>query len=638
VNKRKQIQFIYLSTLAVGLFLLLGSQQSSAAGLEADMVIYNGKILTANSPDPNGFTTVQAAAVYDGKFVAVGSNDEVMQYAGPSTKKIDLEGRTVLPGLVESHDHLYDYSDHFFPPGAPHFLETAPPVSYTNKDEFLAQIRTLTLNKKPGEWIVTATRGGSGGIIPELQRGDVSLEEMDKVSPNNPVYIHWNVTVDGLANSKALAPMLARYAEIPGLRRDATGKATGRLGGVANLTMWYEIVPQIPPPDLAPYYKMEMEEVAAQGLTTFSSRLEPNHLAVYGWLHGQGQLPLRVAYTLESMARSNTTEAIASRMVGIQGGSGNGMWGTGDDKLWVIGFTPDSIDSTAGVAGTCVRKEYPREVPEFPLWRFQFFGPHGVCRLVDPEYHDAELIRMAAKYGYRISGMHVGGDLSFDQFMDLVENAEKEYPDVAGRRWAVDHCQVVHEDQIVRAAKLGINFSCAPKYLYGGVKGGVGAMKVLYGEEEAGDSVVPYKSMINHNVRGVIQLDQHAFHPFLALQVAISRKDKDGKVWGAKQALSRQEALYAYTRWSSEYVLREHRVGSIEPKKLADFIILDRDFLTVPEDQIGMIDPVLTVVGGDIVYSQPQFASSHGLPTVGYQGSRAGWTRGAPGEGSGGGD
>jgi predicted amidohydrolase YtcJ len=626
----KRFWLAHPSWLMAVLLLVPGARWCVAAGVEADLVIYNGKILTADNADPKSFRTAQAAAIYDGKFIAVGSDADVMQFAGAGTKKIDLQGRTVIPGLVETHDHLYDYSSHFFPPGAPQFLETDPPVSYTNKDEFLAQIRTLVLRKKPGEWIATATRGGVGGIIPELQRGDVTLAELDKVSPNNPVYLHWNVTVDGLANSKALAPLTARYSQLPGLRLDASGKPTGRLGGVANLTMWYEVVPQIPPEKLAPYYKMEMEEVAAQGLTTFSTRLEPNHLAVYGWLHGQGQMPLRLGYTLESMARSETTEAIAARMVGLQGGSGNGMWGTGDDQLWIIGVTPDSIDSTSGVAGSCVRKEYPREVPDFPLWRFQFFGPHGVCRLVDPEYHDADVVRMAAKYGYRISGMHVSGDLALDQFLNEVEEAEKQYPDVAGRRWAVDHCQVVREEQVERAAKLGVSFSCAPKYLYSGDKGAVGAIKVLYGEDVAGNSVVPFRSMIDNHVRGVIHLDQHAFHPFLALQIVINRKDINGKVWGPKQAISRQEALYSYTRWSSEYLLRESRLGSIEPKKLADFVVLNRDYMTVPEDEIGRLDPELTVVGGEIVYSNPEFAASHGLPTVGYQGSRDRWLRGTP--------
>jgi predicted amidohydrolase YtcJ len=136
--------------------------------------------------------------------------------------------------------------------------------------------------------------------------------------------------------------------------------------------------------------------------------------------------------------------------------------------------------------------------------------------------------------------------------------------------------------------------------------------------------------MIDAGLRPVIELDAHAFHPMTALQVFISRKDNTGKVWAPQQAITRQEALYAYTRWAAEYFLREKAMGSIEPRKLADFVVLDRDYLTVPEAEIGRIDAVLTVVDGKIVYSEPGFAASQDLPTVGYQGDRSRWNRGIP--------
>ena len=117
---------------------------------------------------------------------------------------------------------------------------------------------------------------------------------------------------------------------------------------------------------------------------------------------------------------------------------------------------------------------------------------------------------------------------------------------------------------------------------------------------------------------------------FPALQVVINRKDVNGKVWGSGQRISRREALYTYTRWSSEYLLREDHLGSVEPKKAADFTVLNRDYLTVPEDEIGRLDPVLTVMGGKITYTQPEFAASNNLPQVGYQGDRSWWKRGTP--------
>src|SRR6185503_12037397 len=144
------------------------------------------------------------------------------------------------------------------------------------------------------------------------------------------------------------------------------------------------------------------------------------------------------------------------------------------------------------------------------------------------------------------------------------------------------------------------------------------------------DVVVSMKRMLDHGLRVAMELDQKSFYSFLAMETAITRKDINGKVWGPQQRISRLQALYSYTRWSAEYFLKEKVLGSIEPKKLADFVVLDRDILTIPEDEIGQIDPLLTVVGGTIQYSQPQFAQSVGVPVVGFQSSRDFWLRGTP--------
>jgi predicted amidohydrolase YtcJ len=255
-----------------------------------------------------------------------------------------------------------------------------PPIRYTTRQEFLGEIRARIAAKKPGEWLVTEPQGNTQ----ELQSGQITRQDLDKIAPDNPVFIHWLVTVDGLVNSKALAPLLERYPKISGVYRDAKGEPTGRLSGLANPTMLYEFIPQVAPDQLAPYYKMEMEEIAAQGMTTVSTRLSPNHLAVYSLLHAENDMPVRMAYTLEILSRSEDTESLATRIVGLQGGSGSKMWGTGDSMLWAVGVTPDSLDATIGPGAACVRKEYPREAPNFPQWRFQNYGPHGICRLQDP--------------------------------------------------------------------------------------------------------------------------------------------------------------------------------------------------------------------------------------------------------------
>jgi len=447
--------------LVVGLILLLTGRGARAAGLAADTVIYNGKILTADSPDPNNFTTVQAAAIYDGKFIAVGSNQEVLEYAGLSTQKIDLGGRTVIPGLVETHDHLYNYGAHFVPPGVKQVHQGDPPVVWTNKAEFLTQIQTLAMQKKPGEWISTTPRGGTQGRVHELQTGEVTRFDLDKVVPNNPLVITWTPTTEALVNTIALNLLLERYPNIPGLMRDANGVPNGRLiSSLPVSTLEEELLPHASTADLAPYYKMEMEEVAAQGITTFSSRLAPNHLAVYASLHQRGEMPMRLAYSTEAVHRNVNSESMMSRLVGLQGGTGKHIWGAGDDKLWLIGMSMGNIDHLINAGGSCVSEVYPREALDFPLWKRQYYGPHGRCTLIDPNYRDRETFTQMAKYGFRSTAMHSGGDLGIDQYLDLVEELSKQYPDIVERRWAIDHCPFITESHAERARKLGIMFSC----------------------------------------------------------------------------------------------------------------------------------------------------------------------------------
>jgi predicted amidohydrolase YtcJ len=226
--------------------------------------------------------------------------------------------------------------------------------------------------------------------------------------------------------------------------------------------------------------------------------------------------------------------------------------------------------------------------------------------------------------------MHTGGDMGIDQFLDLAEEMGRRYPDLPERRWAMDHCRFINDRQAARIARLKIQLSCGPKYVYAGERGDIGAFKILFGEDVSQDVVVPWRRLLDHGVRAVMELDQHGFHPFLAMEVSVTRQDINGKVWGPEQRINRREALYTYTRWSAEYVLKENLVGSIETGKAADFVVLNKDFLSVPDEEIGQIDPVWTVVGGTTVYTEPQFATSVGLPQAGFRREPTWWWRGVP--------
>jgi predicted amidohydrolase YtcJ len=595
------------------------------------MVIYNGHILTADSPDPNNFSIAKAAAIYDGKFIVVGTDEEALATAGPNTKKIDLQGRTVIPGLVETHDHVYDYGVHFAPGGIKPGQE--PPVPFTSKEDFLAQIRTIALRKKPGEWILTEPKGGDMGVIPQLHDGTVTRFDIDKVTPNNPFFMVWASENFSMVNTKVLDLLLKDHPDVLGVVRDKKKVPTGLLMRAATRVTEFELTPDPTPESLAPYYKEELEDIAAQGITTVSSKLYADELTGYEYLKANGELPIRFPYSIGAFASTVDPDGEFARLKGFQGGTGKHMWGVGDDMMWAIGVYLGNIDHVPSIAGSCVSKPYPREAKEFPLWRFQLFGPNGQCPLTDPNFNEREAFEAVAKYGFRSTAMHSGGDLGIDQYLDMVEELSKKYPDIVDRRWAIDHCRFVNDRQAERAKQLGIMFSCGPKYVYYGDKGDIGAFAVLFGVKTAEDVVVPLRRLIDDGIQPVMQLDQGDFHPMLSLQVAITRKDKNGKVWGPQQRITRQEALYMYTRWSPVYVLAEDKLGTIEPNKLADFVVLSRDYMTTPEDEIGRIDALMTVVGGKIVYTDSQFASSMGLPQVGYRGPRDKWIRGGPEEG-----
>jgi predicted amidohydrolase YtcJ len=155
-------------------------------------------------------------------------------------------------------------------------------------------------------------------------------------------------------------------------------------------------------------------------------------------------------------------------------------------------------------------------------------------------------------------------------------------------------------DQIERAKNLNIMWSCAPKYL-------LRAERVMrdYGEEAAHRWVLPVQGILDAGGRVTWEQDDSdlGIKPFSGLSTLITRKDENGRVWGARHAIDRKTALLMATRWASEYVLRDKVLGSLEPGKWADMVVLDKDYLTVSDDEIATIQSVMTVVGGKVIYS-----------------------------------
>ena len=257
-----RIKVVIGRIVGLGFSLWIAFALMRAAGLEADWVLFNGKIVTADAEDPTRFTIAQAVAIYDGKFVVVGTNQQALETAGPGTRRIDLAGKTVLPGLIETHLHVHSMTGSHHLGHAVDFTDF--PIKWPNNEEGLAELRVLASRKQPGEWIVLGLQGAPPGMgLGSKPTGLPSLAEVDQAVPNNPVTINLRGEEPFFANSLALNAILERYPKgVEGMVRDAQGKPTGLLKKAAA-----RVVQEFWPPmtekeleEVAPAFRKELEE------------------------------------------------------------------------------------------------------------------------------------------------------------------------------------------------------------------------------------------------------------------------------------------------------------------------------------------------------------------------------------------
>jgi predicted amidohydrolase YtcJ len=602
-----------------------------AAGIDADWVLYNGKILTADSEDPAQFSTAQAVAIYDGKFIVVGQNQEALATAGAKTKKIDLQGRTVLPGLIETHLHVHTQTAHHLKDmGFRDWGMTVGPVEWKDKAQVLSQLRDIAATRKPGEWIVTSVRDlveGSTNLM--YSPATPSLAEIDAAVPNNPLAVcggngGYNPAV---VNSKTLAIFQQHYPEgLVGIVKGADGKPTGVVQHDAAMAL-QELFPaptQKEIEDKAPAFRAELLEPAARGLTTVATRVDWHSLREYMLLDQREDLPIRMAYAPEFAAYTPRSDFLFRRVV-IAAGHGSPF-------LWMSGATTGTAEygGSPNAAASCINAEYPKQSDIYKAWETNPWGPHGECRF--REEGDTVLrdfFLNALTNGWVITNLHVNGDRTLDDYLTLLENAEKKLNiRVADYRYSSDHCGWVDQKQAERAKHLGITFTCTPASFDNVQQSGLGAYAKLYDRERAADAYAPFKRLVSLDMKPSAHCEGHQDWTFTCIKEMVMRQDlKTGQVWGPQQRIDRRQALYTFTRWSSWHVWKEKYIGSIEPGKWADLVVIDQDYMTVPEEKFSAINPLLTVVGGKIAYSEPKFAAAMGLPTVGFQAPDKWWRR-----------
>ena len=567
--------------LAVGIAvpLLLGAQGVRPA----DLVVVNAQILTV---DPS-FRVVSAAAVRDGVFVAVGRTEDVRRSVGAQTRVIDAAGRTVIPGLIEGHVHAL---------GAADGEAVQPFVRLTDVAGVLAWVRQRSQAVAPGTWIWTPRTFPSR----LRERRFPTRTELDSAAPQHPVVVDGTYAL--AVNTAALrAAGITSTTPDPaggGIARDSTGEPTGLLRNMGPALARFDTRQPRQGSSLDLLERVH-QAYAALGITSIvegAATIDGYH--AYEELRRAGRLHVRAVVTL--MVQSDGTRAGADRFLDSLPGTFN----AGDEWLKI---GPVKLFADGGIlTGTAFMRE-PWGRAAASLFGLTNPADRGFLTL-PPDRLRATILAAHAR-GWQVC-THVTGDAGVDAVLDAFEAANRERP-ITDRRFTLIHADFTNREAAARAAALEVIVNTQPAWYY--EDGDV--LQDVLGEERV-QHLIGVREWLEKGVRVVLSSDHmfgldpdtslNPFNPFLTMYVAVTRRTRSGRVIGADQAITREDALRMMTTNAAYMTFDETRKGSIEVGKLGDFAILSDDPLRVPAERIKDITAVTTIVGGRVVYQRPQ--------------------------------
>lgn len=605
---RRKLTATFAALCITGLCWMALFSPYLAAQQPADVILHNGKILTVD----NNFSTAQAIAIRGTRIAALGQDQQILALRGPSTRVLDLKGRTVIPGIIDSHEHVYAGSESAYGGELDYRAFMLYPIDWSgvrSTQDVLNQVSAFVSKYqfRPGEWIHFASRGQNTPEGVKIMTDGLTRSDLDKVTPNNPIVMamNWPAINGLLANTKAIDAVWAEHGDfVKKYGRywiDSAGQPDGHMESPATW-LFLEHLPKPTPEVLAPLYTKFSQELNAQGITAVSTWMVPYAIAGYKLLEASGEALIRIGYGVErGFLPSNVdlTKGLTDYAA---------MIGSGSEKFWITSVSTGAIDG----AGTRICSGQPRLQPFSVLDQW---WPAGQC-LQDIEYRGGkgapitgnyfrEWLLVMARDGVRLANEHTSGDRSVKMLLNTLQEEQQRrgptWKPGNGRGWGMDHCVLVDPADLPRAAKLNIMFSC-------GVHIGGDEYARSYGDKVANTFPAPLKSMFNNGLVATIETPG-----FDSVELAITRKDDKGKVWGGQERLTRGEALRAITIMPAHYFLKADQVGSLEVGKLADLVVLDKDYMTMPEDNISDLVPQLTMLDGRIVFAHSQFAQEYSL-------------------------
>jgi predicted amidohydrolase YtcJ len=541
------------------LLIAVGLQQQPA-----DLVVLNARIYTADVNRP----VAEALAVRGGRIAFVGSTRGALALAGPRTERLDLAGRTVFPGMVDAHAHLL---------GLGQALRTVDLVGTRSYEEVVRRVAERANTARPGEWI----RGRGWDQNDWADTRFPTHEALSRAVPNNPVYL---TRVDGhaaLVNAKALAlagvtpatpdPTGGRFI------RDSAGAPTGVLIDGAQGVVGRVI----PPPTTAELREQTLAAIAELnrwGLTGIhDAGVGPEGIAVYEALAREGRYALR-NYV---MIRSNDSVLDAFMRRGPQ-------VALYDGRLWIRAIKL-TADGALGSRGAALIEPYTDD-------------PGNTGLITTPPERIKSVAVRALKAGFQLN-VHAIGDRANRMVLDQFEAALKEVP-VADHRFRIEHAQILHHIDIPRFAQLDVIPS---------MQGSHQTSDMYWVPARLGwsrsEGAYAWRSLLNTGV--VIpngsDLPVESANPLLSFHAFVTRQDADGYPadgWFPAQRTTREEALLSMTLWPAYAAFMETESGTLTAGKYADFVVLDRDIMTIGAEEVLGTRVVMTVLGGRTVYRQ----------------------------------
>ncbi len=548
-------------------------------GSDADLILYGGKIVTADS----GFSIKQAVALKNGHITAVGDNKAILgPERGPHTRVVDLAGRMVLPGLIDSHLH----------PSEAGLSELRGPLprldSFAAIQEF---VREQAAKTPRGEWIIVPRT-----FPTRLRELAMPTREVLDVAKENPVMFDASYVV--VINTYALKMCgIDRNTPDPPrgvIVKTEDGEPNGILRNAKSLLKGLKATAGFTDAEKLTALEKMLNLYRAAGLTAIGDgAVTDEELPLYEKLKSEKGLPVRVVMTWWVDIARPAEELIAEIKAAPQ------TMNSGDDWMkW--GAFKVNVDG-----GMTIGTAYQRQ-PYGPFGK-QLYGqtdPTSRGQLFAPPEKYAEVFRAARDRGWALSA-HCQGGGAIDVFLDAMEALDRERPVVPTRSHLI-HASFQSPQAIQRARKLGVLADVQAAWLY---LDGPALEKVF--TYEGMRYFFPLRSYIDAGVVAaggsdhMIGYDKNRavnpYNPFMGLWTAVTRKTVRGNVLHPEERITRDEALRMYTTWAAYLQFAETSRGSIEPGKLADMVVIDRDYLACPEDQIKDIQPVMVILDGKIV-------------------------------------